>query len=698
MRIFFFLSIILLIISLSSAGQVPKNMQAEIQRGVNELKKQLTDLEKQIDDAKKNKEDAETIKGLEDQLAMLKQQLDLIANVTTKVSKIPAKDIQEVSYNDYPNAVPKFPKSNPAVIAAMPKISSQAALTSYVSDLHNQFLKKVNPEIITSFKEIETKLENDWNKVAATGLTAWYSEAPSQAILLLTKAALQPKPSDITINNLGALLNMGGLENRSLPILRWLETLYPQNAMVLNNLGQAYAGLGELNDAMRFLGRCIAIEPNHPQASCTAGQIELSRGNNTAALQHFKNSLKGAYTEEADRRVRFVEPEMKLEDYVKHNLHMPEYFNEMKYNVPPQCQNVSEAERLWAVYNGYRDMIGALKEKYHVLALEYQDKTTMKLKKRSQDAIAGKEINTPPFIKKGMLGWNEMMKKYNSDGEWLAVMDRDYEKRRKEIFDNYVATAPTNGECAALTAHVNQYMRDMADATAIWQRKHTAFNKKYINQAIYWSFLISFSNDEFKLRYYTWISNYLGEMGHIAKTELSGPPCIEIKQGNTPTDEIPLLEPDCPINLELKLIVGKIKLNCDKFEISGGEGVKFKYEKNFKSKQSTFSVGIGVTFELSKNFGGGYEGSVSVDAGESVFITLDGNNNFSDLGLSLSAKASIGVEKSSSMAVGEIVQQISSKSDVMGAEVKAGYTVGVNSGINFTGKASFTPGPLSYLK
>ncbi len=353
---------------------------------------------------------------------------------------------------------------------------------------------------------------------------------------------------------------------------------------------------------------------------------------------------------------------------------------------------------LWAVYNGYSDMIGALSEKYHVLKLEYQDKTTMNLQKRNKDAAAGKKVNTPPLIHKAILVWDDLVKKMKSDGEWLAVMDRNYEQRRKEIYDNYVATSPTGGDCAAQTAHVNQYLRDMADATRNWQLKHTAFNKKYINQVIYLSFLISFSNDEFKLRYYGWVKNYLDEMGRIAKTELWGPPCTQLKQGNTPAEEIELVEPNCPINLELKLIVGKIKLNCDKFEISGGEGVTLKYEKNFKSKQSTFAVGIGVTFELSKNFGGGYEGSVSVNAGESVFVTLDGNNNFSDLGLSVSAKASVGIEKSSSMAVGEIVQQISSKSDVMGAEAGAGYTVGVNSGLNFTGNTSFTPGPLSYLK
>ncbi len=303
--------------------------------------------ENQLADAIKNKEDEETIKGLRDQIAMLKQQVEMMGGLGKTVSRIPDKNIQEVIDNDDPDAKPKFPKRDPAVLEAIPRISSQAALTSYVSDLHNQFLKKINPELVASFRQIETKLENDGNKMTATAISAWYSEAPSQSILLITKAALKPKASDITMNNLGAILNLGGLENKSLPILRWLESQYPQNAMILNNLGQAYAGLGELNESMRFLGRCMAIEPNHPQANYTAGEIELSRGNNSAASKHFNNSLKGAFTEEAARRVRFIDfdAEINLYDYAKMNMHVPEYFNENKYNVPPQCQNVSEAER-----------------------------------------------------------------------------------------------------------------------------------------------------------------------------------------------------------------------------------------------------------------------------------------------------------------------------------------------------------------
>jgi Tfp pilus assembly protein PilF len=664
----------LFFVTLPVYSQIPKDMQQELDNGVNDLKKQIAQQEKQIVEAKKNKEDPAIIKEMEDQLVMLKNQLSMISKITKTVSTIPTKTIQEISDNS-DNDIPKFPKLNPAGIESLPKISSKAALTSYITELHNRFLKKIDPALVASFKQIQTQLENDPEKMASAALSAWYSQAPSQSILLITKAAMQPKTSDLTMNNLGAILNMGGLELRAIPILNYLVTQYPNNSMVLNNLGQAYAGVGDLNNAMMYLARCIQIEPNHPQANNTAGQIELSRGNTGAAIQHFKNSLNGAFTPEADRRVRFVEPEMDIMDYIKSHIHMPEYFNEDKYNVPQQCQNVNEAESLTAVYNGYKDMVGNIISRFYPLKNEYADKTKEHMMQRAKDALAVKKLSNPPFYVQAGYAWDALQKKYKKDLEWLLQVDKDFEIRKQQAYERLDNSR--RPDCAGQTAAVNAYLSEMADITKAWQRKHIVINKKYINQFIYWSFLFSFSSDEFKMKYYIWVINYLEEMRQIARTELWGPPCKEINQGTTPTAEIPLEEPKCPIDFELKLIVGKIALNCQHFVFSGGEGIKFKYEKNFPSKQSTLTVGIGGTLELGGNVGGGFAASTSVDLGEAIFLTLDGNGNFEDFGMI--AQAIVSAE------VTLVSQQLIS------ANAGTGCSAVVNSGLTVSGNASVTP-------
>jgi hypothetical protein len=433
---------------------------------------------------------------------------------------------------------------------------------------------------------------------------------------------------------------------------------------------------------MMYFGRCLQIEPNHPQANNTAGQIELSRGNTAAATQYFKNSLNGAFTEEAARRVSFVEPEIDIMDYIKSHIRMPEYFNEDKYNVPPQCGNVNEAEGLTAVYNGYKDMIGNLILKYSLLENEYTTKTKKNLEQRAKDAFALKKLTNPPFYVQAGYAWNSLQKKYRADAEWLAQVDKDFEKRKQEAYDRHLKEGST--DCAVMTGKINAYLAEMADITKAWQRKHTTINKKYINQFIYWSFLFSFSSDEFRLKFYTWVNNYLREMQSIARTELWGPPCNSMNQGNTPAQETPIEEPKCPIDFELKLIVGKIALNCQRFSFSGGEIVKFKYEKNFTSKQSTLNLGIGATLEFGGSVSGGFSGSTSVDLGEAVFLTLDGNNNFADFGMS--AKASISANVS---LVGE---------SLLSGNASVGCSAGVNSGLTLSGSSSITPpGPLKGL-
>ncbi len=86
-----------------------------------------------------------------------------------------------------------------------------------------------------------------------------------------------------------------------------------------------------------------------------------------------------------------------------------------------------------------------------------------------------------------------------------------------------------------------------------------------------------------------------------------------------------------PIDLSIPFVVSKIELNCEKFMFSGGEGVAFKYEKDFGSKQSTISIGAGLQFEAGKAFGI-FSGEVSASAEQSFYIVFNGDNNISDAG------------------------------------------------------------------
>src|SRR4029079_3106725 len=126
----------------------------------------------------------------------------------------------------------------------------------FVNTLHNDLKKKL-PEKFADVQKIIAALNNDAKQIAYSGVAAWYNKSPAQAALLLTYAASK-SPDDVnTLSNCGAILNLCGKEEKAIPILKYVLTSHPGNSTVLNNLGQAYAGLGDRSTAMMYLGRCI---------------------------------------------------------------------------------------------------------------------------------------------------------------------------------------------------------------------------------------------------------------------------------------------------------------------------------------------------------------------------------------------------------------------------------------------------------
>ena len=101
----------------------------------------------------------------------------------------------------------------------------------------------------------------------------------------------------------------------------------------------------------------------------------------------------------------------------------------------------------------------------------------------------------------------------------------------------------------------------------------------------------------------------------------------------------------------------------------------FSYEKNFKTKKSTVSIGIGVQIKL-----GGKAGPVELKAGaaanEWLFITFDGDNKVEDFGVKVEAKAGAGIGASAG-------NTVKVKRDLAKEEVSVGATFGINSGCNF---------------
>lgn len=298
--------------------QVPSKsgMQAQMQSAINELNKQAIELEKQIADAKKNKDDPETIKGMEEQLAMLWKQIEMMGGVTKKISGIPDKTFQQVAAKDDNNK--DIPKKDVARIKMIPdKILTDAELVPFVKKVHLEVEKLMDVEkkaeafkLYTALKS-EKKNDDDINNTAST---LWIAGNTEVALFLLGKECSANMENVNNLNNYASFLTMKGAEHAALPILQNLNRRIPNNSTILNNIGQAWRGLGDMNNANRYLDSTMRLYRNHPHANETKSEIQKSEGKIDESIESLKRSIKEDYTPEKEARLNELGYKVKFED------------------------------------------------------------------------------------------------------------------------------------------------------------------------------------------------------------------------------------------------------------------------------------------------------------------------------------------------------------------------------------------------
>ncbi|MEO7291818.1 MAG: hypothetical protein ABIW34_01860, partial [Ginsengibacter sp.] len=587
----------------------------------------------------------------------------------------------------------KFPAKNIALLSSLPKkIFTKAELVSFLNDVYAQLSKKLPGGISSSVQSITAKYNNDGNKMAAAAVTGWYTNYREESLLLIIKAAINNPDDGLLLNNCAAILNMTGIEQKAIPILKYILQSYPDNSMVLNNLGQAYAGLGDTDTAMVYLARSIKIEPENSEANNTAGQIEATKGNKEKAIQYFEKSIKGAYNKPAALKLRKLKKDAKLVPLVRPRVKIPEYFNLFKYQLPEQCTSVENAAVAKAEHAAFYEMIikqsqmygGKIAPLVQKKALQSMQPTSRKLQKDEFMAqpfyelcgIMARDIQSD-YLKE-MSDFNSgglVFKKYFSD---MSSLENEYQSTLKIINDGFRergerccgegkpgGCCPSDEErCIAYNNLANQYLPKFAALTVDWQRKNILVHQKYFDELVYWHYLSLHpgDNDVFLLTYYGFILDYLHTMGGICKTKIIEP--CKFTTTSATKESNAIKDYDCPIDISLGFGMGYFKVNCEKLSIRGGEGLLFGYEKNFKTKQSTVSIGAGLRLDLGVK-AGPLKTEVGAEVSESFFITFDGYNGMADAGLKNEARLTAQAPK------------------VGLKEVSVGSTLGINSGWNF---------------
>jgi hypothetical protein len=193
---------------------------------------------------------------------------------------VPLKDVNRI------NSIPKAPLT-------------PATIEQYLSTTHAKIISRLSPEVRSKGEEIYSYLKGEYPsnpQIANTAAGLWIAGKPALALYLMGQACLE-EPEDANIlNNYASMLTMCGAEESAIPILNNLNNQFSENSTLLNNLGQAWFGLGEMGKAEAYLDSTIQIYRYHPQANLSKGAIEENKGNIKGAIEAVKRSIKGGYS------------------------------------------------------------------------------------------------------------------------------------------------------------------------------------------------------------------------------------------------------------------------------------------------------------------------------------------------------------------------------------------------------------------
>jgi tetratricopeptide (TPR) repeat protein len=192
---------------------------------------------------------------------------------------------------------------------------TDAAVPAYTLKTFNTVSAKLSADIKTKGTEIyqayKAKGAVTIDK-AAVGL--WLYGKPSLALYIMALACKDDPNNTDHLNNYASMLTMCGGEELALPMLNNLNKRFPQNSTILNNIGQAWFGLGELDKASKYLDSTIRIYAYHPQANITKSHIEEGKGNKTGAVEAMKRSVKNAYSSSKANRLKSLGYKLKSDD------------------------------------------------------------------------------------------------------------------------------------------------------------------------------------------------------------------------------------------------------------------------------------------------------------------------------------------------------------------------------------------------
>lgn len=248
-----------------------------------------------------------------------------------------------------------IPAKNTKKIAAIAATPSTAGMGAFINRINSGTFSAVLPAAKTKAAEIFKALQSSPGEAGNAAAMLWVSGKTQIALSLMAQICAADVSQTDNINNYASMLSMMGAPEMAIPVLNNLNARFKRNSTILNNLGQAWFALGDIDKANKYLDSTLLLAAHHPQANFTKCLIEESKGNKAKAIAYAKASFKQAFSREKADKLKQLGYTPTADDY---NYPAPKKNDDLLnlggFSMPPFPKSVAECIGLVPVWKQFR--------------------------------------------------------------------------------------------------------------------------------------------------------------------------------------------------------------------------------------------------------------------------------------------------------------------------------------------------------
>lgn len=290
MRTYLFAAI-MMILPIASFAQSKKPKEKEKALTQAEMQQMMNEMQKELD-------------NMSPEEKKMMEEMGIKMPLVKDMPKPGDKELAD-AWEDENRIVPK--KDNARIASISKNLLTISTIPAFLNSIQNF----VHPKLKTSSKALADKvfiaLKSGNNNMALTGNNAamlWINGKTELALYVMGKTCIADPSNTDNLSNYASMLSMCGGEQLAVPLLDYLNKKYPNNSTILNNLGQAWFGLGDIPKAEKYLDSSVSLYAYHPQATLTKARIEESKGHQKEAIEFLRKSILHSYAEEKEDHLK----------------------------------------------------------------------------------------------------------------------------------------------------------------------------------------------------------------------------------------------------------------------------------------------------------------------------------------------------------------------------------------------------------